>query len=253
MGLLSRVCDRHGVEVIAYCLMDNHVHLVLQCPRGGLSAALRDLKSSYARYFNGRHGSSGPIYENRFGSKLVVSHRQLRQVVRYVHRNPYAIAADLDLGSYPWCSHAIYLGRKPAPTWMQIEPAKMLFSDYQRAVERPIESDGVKNGRPTSSHRPRSAAESLPSLTDIVVAVAREAQCPLADIRPGRRNGLMGIAVLLAQEAGYSYQEMREPYGYRTIAAPASAVRRTRERCVSDKGVADTVAAVRWRLWPEAA
>ena len=150
MGTLSYVLDRYGVSSHGYCLMDNHFHLIIQSDEGSVSDVMRDLKSMYARYFNRRHRSSGPLFEGRFRSVLVTSFGQIRRVIRYVHRNPYSIDSAMRLAHYPWSSHGIYTGLRAAPVWLDTSVGLALFADYQADVETPLSSDAVQNRKPES-------------------------------------------------------------------------------------------------------
>lgn len=258
LGALDLVCKRYSLEVLAFCLMDNHIHLAVRCPNGSLSDAMRDLKSIYAGWFRARHGSSGPIFEARFGSKIVTSFAQLRRLIRYIHRNAYAISPTLELAEYRWSSHAIYLGAKPAPSWMRIDIAKPLFADYRRDVERPDDRDAVQNRPPfgelasQSVHVPGTGT--LPGLADILVAVAHAAGTDVADVHPSRRNGLIGVAAIVAHTyAGYTHSEIAQPFGYRTPSAARMAMQRAMDRLGERQDLQLVLEAARRRLWPEAA
>lgn len=77
------------VQLIAYCLMPTHVHLIVkQLNDDGISIFMSNLFNSYARYFNIKHGRKGPLWESRFKNVLVESDEQLLHLTRYVHLNP---------------------------------------------------------------------------------------------------------------------------------------------------------------------
>jgi len=77
------------VDVIAFCLMPNHIHLVLkQLSENGISKYVSRLLNSYSRYFNIRHNRKGPLWEGRFKSVLVKTDEQLLHLTRYIHLNP---------------------------------------------------------------------------------------------------------------------------------------------------------------------
>ena len=258
IGQLSTVCDRYDLAVLAFALMDNHVHLVVRCPQARLSDALRDLKSVYARYFNGRHRSSGPLFEGRFGSKLVVSHRQLRTLIRYVHRNPYSVDPHLDLVSFAWSSHGICAGARPAPVWFDARTACSYFTNYRREIERPLPGDAVQNPWPpaASAEVPGTSAlaPAAVSISDILIAVARAGGVDIADVTPDRRNGLIGLAVILALgDAGLAPSEAVEPLGYRSYKAMMAARARSERRVRDDEMLAAVLSAARSYLHRRAA
>lgn len=77
------------VDVLAYCIMPTHVHLVLkQLKEKGISIFISNILNSYARYFNTAHKRKGPLWEGRFKSVLVETDEQLLHLTRYVHLNP---------------------------------------------------------------------------------------------------------------------------------------------------------------------
>lgn len=80
------------VEIIAYCLMPTHIHLILkQTIDGGISNYLAKVLNSYSRFFNTKHHRSGPLWDGRFKSVLVSSDEQLLHLTRYLHLNPTSI------------------------------------------------------------------------------------------------------------------------------------------------------------------
>lgn len=139
--LLGSACDRFDVRVLAYCLMDNHYHLVVDCPDGGLSAFMQDVSAKFTRHANERHGGDGPIFRGRFFSRPVLSEQYLCNAVRYVHRNPLAIRPPVGLRTYRWSSHRTYVGLRRPPDWLSCTPVLDWFSsaDFARFVEGPID------------------------------------------------------------------------------------------------------------------
>lgn len=101
------------VEVLAYCLMPSHFHLLLkQEQESGISKFLADFQNSYTRYFNTRHIKFGPILQGPFKAVLVENDNQLAHLSRYIHLNPYAseiVKSKNDLEQYPWSSFSEYI------------------------------------------------------------------------------------------------------------------------------------------------
>lgn len=90
-GFLRRmtcVFTEEGVSVLSWCLMDNHVHILVEDPSEGLSVALHRLGTSYARYFNAKTGHVGHVFQDRFLSSPIEDEAYLLEAVRYIHRNP---------------------------------------------------------------------------------------------------------------------------------------------------------------------
>src|SRR3990167_9648627 len=77
------------VQVIAYCLMPTHIHLILrQLTDKGISKYMSDFLNSYTKYFNTLHKRKGPLWESRFKNVLVETDNQLLHLTRYIHLNP---------------------------------------------------------------------------------------------------------------------------------------------------------------------
>lgn len=95
------------IEIIAYCLMPTHVHLILQQLKPkGISIFMSNILNSYARYFNIKHNRKGPLWEGRFKSVLVKNDEQLLHLTRYIHLNP--VTAFLSDEPEGWSSFSSY-------------------------------------------------------------------------------------------------------------------------------------------------
>jgi putative transposase len=105
MKLLAGMRAGYDVRLLAYCLMPNHFHLVLQAEAtGAVSEAMQWAQTSYVSRFRVRYGSTGHIFQGRFKSFPIQNDRHLLTVMRYVERNPVrANLVDSTLG-WPWSS-----------------------------------------------------------------------------------------------------------------------------------------------------
>jgi putative transposase len=118
---------RHGVRLLGYCLMGNHVHLIAVPERpDGLALALGRLHGNYARRFNRRYRRSGHLWQNRFYScPLGPSH--LWRALLYVDMNPVRAGMLSDPTAYPWSSAAAHANRDAAGLldsreWHEVDP-----------------------------------------------------------------------------------------------------------------------------------
>lgn len=107
---LEDLVFKDGVVLLAWCLMDNHVHLLAKAEVSNLSAGLHRLITAYALYFNGRHGHVGPVFQDRFDSFPVETDEHLLATMRYTHLNPLDLGAPFP-GDYPWSSYGQYVGK----------------------------------------------------------------------------------------------------------------------------------------------
>jgi REP element-mobilizing transposase RayT len=124
---LGEACLKTGWQVHAFCLMDDHYHLVVETPRPNLSAGMGWLQSAYTIRFNRRHKHRGPVISGRYKAQVVEGrgNRYWPAVCDYVHLNP-AVARRItkrqSLASYRWSSFPVYLdGPKHRPGWIQVD------------------------------------------------------------------------------------------------------------------------------------
>jgi putative transposase len=117
LRLVGQVITRQRWRCLAYCLMDNHVHLLLETPEANLGRGMGRLQGLYAQTFNKRHGRCGHVFGERFGSVLVRTDAQLLAVTRYIARNPVEAGLCREAGAWPWGSHAAMV-RGNVPAWL---------------------------------------------------------------------------------------------------------------------------------------
>jgi putative transposase len=116
--LLATVVRRQGWKLLCYCLMPNHVHLLIQAPEANLGNGMQWLQSRYALEFNRRHHRSGHLYERRFLSPIVKSDEALVRLVGYIVVNPVAARLCARAIDWPWGSHAALNANRFAPEWL---------------------------------------------------------------------------------------------------------------------------------------
>ena len=119
------------IRLYAYCLMPNHWHLLLETPRGNLSAFMQQFNTSYPAYFNARHRRAGHLYASRYNAKLVEGDDYLLALTRYVHLNPVTTRATRSLEfaerrnllrKYRWSSYRGYAGLGKPQGWIDYDP-----------------------------------------------------------------------------------------------------------------------------------
>lgn len=106
--LYKYVASHKEIKLIAWCLMNNHVHLLLSGEIEVLSNVMRRLNTAYAKSFNTRYERTGALFQGRFKSEPVETEDYLLTVVRYIHQNPVKAGLTSNC-SYPWSSYDSYL------------------------------------------------------------------------------------------------------------------------------------------------
>jgi putative transposase len=120
LAILERVVRAKRWLCLAYCLLDNHVHLLLETPHPNLGTGMQLLHGLYGTTHNRRHGLSGHVFQGRFGSRRVTTDAQLWMVVRYIAANPVEAGLCQTAEGWPWSSHARLASGTP-PTWLDVD------------------------------------------------------------------------------------------------------------------------------------
>lgn len=114
LSLLAEWCGRHGVAIWAYCLMPNHVHLILVPPdENSLCRSVGETHRRYTRRINFRKGWCGHLWQGRFSS-FVMDDSYLAAAARYVERNPVKAHMTARAEDWPWSSASAHVDRRRA-------------------------------------------------------------------------------------------------------------------------------------------
>lgn len=140
INIIKDTKEKYNYDVYSYCLMDNHVHLVIYDKENKLSKIMQSIEISYAFYFNIKYDRTGHLFQNRFFSSKVEDREYLKKVCRYIHQNPQkaGIASTRD---YKWSSYNEYVGKS------KIINSKLLLSvfseDFRIAKEEFIKFHNI--------------------------------------------------------------------------------------------------------------
>jgi len=112
LNLLTRVVSEREWLCHAYCLMNNHFHLVVGLTKPNLSEGMKDLNHRYALLFNRFHQRSGHLFQSRFYSKIVPNDEYMMETSRYVELNPLRAGLTRNPESWPWSSYGELFSEK---------------------------------------------------------------------------------------------------------------------------------------------
>lgn len=121
LDTVAWVVERFGWICHAYCLMDNHFHLLIETPDPNLSRGMRQLNGVYTQGFNRRHRKVGHLFQGRFKAILVERDSYLLELTRYVVLNPVRARMVKEPQAYRWSSYRSTLGLDPVPPCLSIE------------------------------------------------------------------------------------------------------------------------------------
>lgn len=128
LELLGRQHDRRGWNVLAYCLMTNHYHLLIHTPSPNLSRGMRDINGIYTQGFNRRHRKVGHLFQGRYTAHLVDKDAYLLELCRYVVLNPVRARMVSGPRQYRWSSYRATTGQVAAPRWLDVDQVLSRFA-----------------------------------------------------------------------------------------------------------------------------
>jgi len=248
------------LRVIAYCLMDNHYHLLVQTPEPNLSRIMRHLDGVYTQQYNRRHRRDGPLFRGRYRAIIVDADEYLLAVARYIHRNPVAAGLTKLPEHHEWSSCRHYLEEK-RPAWLDVDQllsrfpekeTKAAFLTFMRSeVEAPVKSfyeraqwlpvlgssrfierlkRWIGKKQISTQEVPQAKAYVQPSLKACLQAVMRvygKSEAEIKRSRRGERNEARAIAIYVCRRlAGMREGEIAAAFGVSGYSAVSSAVGR---------------------------
>jgi putative transposase len=214
---LTDLSGRSDVQLLAFCLMPNHIHLAIRTGRVPLSRVMSRLQTSYAVYFNRRHGRNGPVFQGRYRALLVDQDSHLLALVRYIHLNPVAARLAKRPEEFNWSSHANYL-KDPVP-WLSSETVLEMLGNAPSSARRAFQR--YVTGLGTSDYDPDSAAAG---------SVVGDEKFVRKSLRSGGREDL--LVRELKVETVVREAAAREGIGLEELTGPGRARRLTRLRTI---------------------
>lgn len=112
----------------AYCLMTNHVHLLIETLHLPLGESIKALHSRYAIYFNKRHKVTGHLFQGRYHATLIDTDQYFLQASKYIHLNPLEAKMVASAAAYPFSSYAAYLDPYAEEACVRTEKILSLFT-----------------------------------------------------------------------------------------------------------------------------
>lgn len=151
LDLLGREIHQQGWSCYAYCLMDNHYHLLIETPEPNLSKGMRRLNQVYTQTFNRRHGQVGHVLQGRYKSIVVDKDNYFLELNRYIVLNPVRARMVKAAKDWPWSSYRATAGIKTPPEWLHIKPVWKRFGRKQEEARkryREFVRQGMGQGSP---------------------------------------------------------------------------------------------------------
>src|SRR3989344_127041 len=211
-----------GACVYAWCLMPNHFHLLVKTPEGNLSEFMRRLLTRYAKFFNWKHGLVGHVFQGRYGARLCDKDAYFKELIRYIHLNPYRGNNPLTRpGQWKWSSHRYYLGMAaPNELCLSFEEALRQFGESTGAARRAYSqflADGLAQGNWEDFYKPKDN-RFLGDDHFVHAAKVRGGEPVRVAPRPWKQlASFEELALWCGQQCGFSVEDVRSANQVRSV------------------------------------
>ncbi|MDD2897814.1 MAG: transposase [Desulfuromonadaceae bacterium] len=204
---LQRAVEKFDCRIHAFCLMTNHIHLVIQIGAIPLSRIMQNISQRYTKWINYSQSRTGHVFQGRYKALLIDADSYLLELVRYIHLNPVRAGMTPLPGDYTWSSHRAYARRESIP-WLATEwVLSFLESDAGRAVQQYEQfiADGMGEQRRNEFHSGTCEGRIVgdEAFADEVLALADEIHV--------RRYELTDVAGAVCRVYGISEEMLRAP------------------------------------------
>ncbi|HSN58764.1 MAG TPA: transposase [Clostridiaceae bacterium] len=111
MSIVRRYKKKYSIRIYAYCLMDNHSHLMIDANGADISKVMHGINLSYARYYNKKYNRHGHLFQDRFKSRIIGDNGYAARLSAYIHNNPHSMKEYKNcIERYEYSSLGIYMG-----------------------------------------------------------------------------------------------------------------------------------------------
>lgn len=212
----------------AWCLMDNHYHLLVQTPDGNLSKGMRQLNGVYTQASNRRHRRVGHLFQGRFKAILVDSDAYLLELTRYIVLNPVRAGMAKKASDWPWSSYRASVGLAPPAPWLAVDGLLAQFAKRRSLAQQryaQFVAEGINAASPWSNLkgqiflgdeqfvlRMQARLQSGKDDVQIPIVQRRPPPPPLAEIERHAQDRNAAIVSAYAT-GGYSYQQLADYFG----------------------------------------
>lgn len=130
---LNKYKEVSGYNIFSYCIMNNHIHILIREQSESISDTIKRISSSYVFWYNKKYERCGHLFQDRFKSEAVESDEYFLTVLRYIHQNPVKAGISKNISDYRWSSYREYIGNTEI---VDIDFTLDMFShDRKKAIE----------------------------------------------------------------------------------------------------------------------
>lgn len=226
---LGNVVGQFNWLCYAWCLMDNHYHLLVQTPDANLSKGMRQLNGVFTQWSNRRHKRAGHLFQGRFKAILVDNDAYLLELARYVVLNPVRAGMVKRAGDWRWSSYRASMGQAPADAFLAADGLLAQFAKRRSVAQaryHQFVTEGVKAASPWQHLKGQVFLGNEKFVEQMQKRVSgqqrQDVQIPLAHRRPPppslsqieKTAKDRNTAIVRAHATGgYSYQQIATHFG----------------------------------------
>jgi REP element-mobilizing transposase RayT len=151
---LQHATEKFNCRIHGFCLMTNHIHLIMQVADTPLARIMQSVTLRYTKWINYTQGRTGHVFQGRYKALLLDADVYLLELVRYVHLNPVRAGIVAAAHEHPWSGHRAYAGLEVLP-WLATDWVMSLFSEKAGAARRAYQAfvaEGVGGNKRVDFH-----------------------------------------------------------------------------------------------------
>ena len=228
LTILEQVIAQFNWVCHAWCLMDNHYHLLIQTPDGNLSKGMRQLNGVYTQASNRRHRRVGHLFQGRFKAILVDHDAYLLELARYIVLNPVRAGMVKKPADWPWSSYRATVGLEVAAPWLAVNGILAQFAKRRSLAQQrygQFVAEGIKADSPWMNLKgqvflgndhfvERMQAHLKSGEDDVQIPMAqRRPPAPSLDEIKRLASDRNSAIVEAYATGGYSYQQLADHFG----------------------------------------
>jgi REP element-mobilizing transposase RayT len=242
LARLARYRTKHDAIVYAYCLMPNHVHILIRTGLVPLSLLMQGIQQSYTQYFNRRHSVIGHLFQGRYKASVCTEEAYLATLIHYIHANPVRAGLAASPQLYRYSSHAAYRDGRPTAL---VDPRPVLQMLGSLVSSQPTPAPDPPSGPPEQPPGPRDRRTLATSPEQAVDELARQLQVEPAAIRSADRSWAIStaralVAFTLVRRLGYPVRAVAEVLG-RDVTTVSVILHRLAPRLAAERRLAAAV------------
>jgi putative transposase len=146
LHILGKTVERFAWTCFAFCLMDNHYHLLIETAMANISQGMKYLNGVFSQWINQKHHRVGHLFQGRFDGRLIEKETYFLEVARYIPLNPQRAGICIDPADYRWSSYRATRGLVVAPAFLTVQPILDCFGGSREEAQDRYESF-VRSGR----------------------------------------------------------------------------------------------------------